>query len=123
MTMNAMRPARNYDFTEITRLLLKMRDNCVRKAEGEAYDDPERKEKYEALEAAIDLINNPSMLQRWISVKDALPEMEGKYIVCTAKGSVYCAKFSTRHGPCFHTDMYTHITHWMPLPVPPEEEV
>ena len=27
MTMNAMRPARNYDLTEITRLLLKMRDN------------------------------------------------------------------------------------------------
>lgn len=57
----------------------------------------------------------------WISVKERLPETEGKYIVCTAKGSVYCAKFSTRHGPCFHTDMYTHITHWMPLPEPPEE--
>ena len=59
---------------------------------------------------------------QWISVKERLPEMEGKYIVCTAKGSVYCAKFSTRHGPCFHTDLYTHITHWMPLPEPPEEE-
>ncbi len=57
----------------------------------------------------------------WISVKERLPETEGKYIVCTAKGSVYCAKFSTRHGPVFHTDMYTHITHWMPLPEPPEE--
>lgn len=60
---------------------------------------------------------------QWISVKERLPEMEGKYIVCTAKGSVYCAKFSTRHGPAFHTDMYTHITHWMPLPEPPKEEV
>ena len=58
----------------------------------------------------------------WISVNDRLPEMEGKYIVCTAKGSVYCTKFSTRHGPSFHTDMNTHITHWMPLPEPPEEE-
>ena len=59
---------------------------------------------------------------KWISVEERLPEKEGKYIVCTAKGSVYCTKFSTRHGPCFHTDMYTHITHWMPLPEPPKEE-
>lgn len=59
---------------------------------------------------------------QWISVKERLPETEGKYIVCTAKGSVYCAKFSTRHGPAFHTDMYTHITHWMLLPELPEEE-
>ena len=58
----------------------------------------------------------------WISVEERLPDGEGKYIVCTAKGSVYCAKFSTRHGPSFHTDMNTHITHWMPLPEPPEEE-
>lgn len=29
MTMNAMRPARNYDLTEITRLLLKKRDNMA----------------------------------------------------------------------------------------------
>jgi hypothetical protein len=58
---DAMSPVKNYDLTEITRLLLKMRDNCVRK-EGEAYDDPERKEKYDALNDAIDLINNPSRL-------------------------------------------------------------
>lgn len=123
MTMNAMRPAGNYDLTEITRLLLKMRDNCVRKAEGEAYDDPERKEKYEALNAAIDLINNPSMLQKWISVKERLPEY-GRYMVVTQKGNA---------GPNVHTATYNRmgwwtyanfgeITHWMPLPVPPEEE-
>lgn len=63
-----------------------------------------------------------AQVPQWISVEERLPEMEGKYIVCTAKGSVYCAKFSTRHGPCFHADMYTHITHWMPMPEPPKEE-
>ena len=76
--MNTMRPVMDYDITEITRLLLNMRDNCVRKAEGEAYDDPERKKKYEALNAAIDLINNPSMLHvngDLISLEAALDEV------------------------------------------------
>lgn len=50
---------KNYDLTQITRVLLEIRDNCVPK-DGEAYDDPKRMEKYDALKAAIDLINNPS---------------------------------------------------------------
>lgn len=56
-----MRPVKNYNFTEITKLLLEMRDNCIR-GEGNIYDDPRRNEKYDALNAAIDLINNPSFL-------------------------------------------------------------
>ena len=36
------------EITEATRLLLKMRDNCVRK-NTDKYDDPLRKEKYNAL--------------------------------------------------------------------------
>ena len=58
---------------------------------------------------------------KWISVEERLPEKNGKYIVCTAKGSVYCTKFSIDVCGIFHTDMYTHITHWMPLPEPPKE--
>ena len=50
---------KNYDLTQITRVLLEIRDDCVPK-DGEAYDDPKRMEKYGALNAAIDLINNPS---------------------------------------------------------------
>lgn len=53
---------KNYDLTQITRLLLEMRENCALKKEGEAYDDPKRMEKYDALDSAIDLINNPSLL-------------------------------------------------------------
>ena len=52
---------KNYDLTQITRVLLKIRDNCVPKDE-EVYDDPKRMEKYDALNAAIYLINNPSQL-------------------------------------------------------------
>ena len=41
------------EITEATMLLLKMRDNCVRK-NTDKYDDPLRKEKYNALNMAID---------------------------------------------------------------------
>ena len=58
---------------------------------------------------------------KWISVEERLPEENGKYIVCTAKGSVYCTKFSIGVRGSFHTDVYTHITHWMPLPEAPKE--
>ena len=41
------------EITEATRLLLKMRDNCVRKY-TDKYDDTLRKDKYNALNIAID---------------------------------------------------------------------
>lgn len=41
------------EITEATRLLLQMRDNCVKKDTDE-YDDPLRKDKYNALNMAID---------------------------------------------------------------------
>ena len=60
---------------------------------------------------------------KWISVKERLPEKAGKYIVCTRKKAVYCTAFRFFHGKgYFATDTTTHITHWMPLPEPPEEE-
>ena len=123
MTMNAMRPARNYDLTEITRLLLKMRDNCVSK-EGEAYDDPERKEKYEALNDAIDLINNPSMLQGWISVKEKLPETDN-YCIVFEPGYGYEVCMYYGDGEWLTPDLSNvtrFVSRWMPLPEPPEEE-
>ena len=58
--MNLMEK-KNYDLTQITRVLLEIRDNCVPK-DGEAYDDPKRMVKYDVLKAAIDMINNPSQL-------------------------------------------------------------
>lgn len=123
---DAMSPVKNYDLTEITRLLLKMRDNCVRNAEGEAYDDPGRKEKYEALEAAIDLINNPSMLQRWINVKDRLPDNDDYYLTYTTEHTCEVYRYDgDGEWVTAWDDTANHdITHWMPLPLPepPEEE-
>ena len=59
--MNDMMNQKRYDLPEITGLLLKMRENCILKQDT-VYDDPERMKKYDALNAAIDMINNPSLL-------------------------------------------------------------
>ena len=55
---------------------------------------------------------DPVRRAQWISVEDELPKEEGKYIVCTERGSVYCARFSKSCGyeGIFKTDMNTHIT-------------
>ena len=58
-------------------------------------------------------------MQEWVSVDERLPEETGKYIVCTAKNTVYLAKYysNVKH---FGIEAHTHITHWMPLPAPPK---
>lgn len=116
---------KNYDLTEITRLLLEMRENCIPKA-GNAYEDPNRAEKYEALNAAIDLINNPSLLTRWISVKDRLPDTQHIMLVCTKNRNgvpkIAMASYHDGFGWCGSGGRWGNVTHWMPLPETPKEE-
>ena len=122
--MADLMPKKNYDLTEITRLLLEMRENCIPQA-GNAYEDPKRTEKYDALNAAIVLINNPSLLTRWISVKDEPPPSKFVFAWCTLTQSVEIAKYK---GTLWRTQESRHalnadwITHWMPLPEAPKEE-
>lgn len=74
----------------------------------------------------------------WISVKDRLPEKDGKYLVCVGDSGYYkIAAFSTDKTK---ENTYTErgygwsdydcdygfyevkrVTHWMPLPEPPKE--
>ena len=75
----------------------------------------------ELLDAADTIEALEAAQPKWISVEDRLPEKDGKYIVCTAKCSVYCTRFKAYgKSGSFQTDINTHITHWMPLPEPPE---
>jgi hypothetical protein len=67
----------------------------------------------------------------WISVKDRLPDVDGKYLVARVEGgrySISVRKFR-KEVPCWYTGYCGHwerrtngITHWMSLPEPPKGE-
>lgn len=62
----------------------------------------------------------PSIIQKeWISVKDRLPEKSGDYIVCSAHDGHALPKVVYFDNSAGWYD--SAITHWMPLPKPPEE--
>ena len=118
--MADMMPKKNYDLTEITRLLLAMRNSHI----------PRSGASYDALNAAIDLINNPSLLTKWISVKDRLPKpfsdvlivLHGRILDSTVDIAWFDNNgYELRNGQTFYKNEDI-ITHWMPLPEPPKEE-
>lgn len=126
--MADMMPKKNYDLTEITRLLLKMRENCVPK-DGDAYEDQDRSKKYDALNAAIDLINNPSMVQKWKSVKDEPPKEWKAADGTLINYLVYMPEYGVDVGNYLETakmwvciGLPAKVTHWAPLPEPPKNE-
>ncbi len=65
------------------------------------------------------------MPNEWISVKDRLPEFNGRYLTCDEYGNIHIFF----HGPSFAeipfgikecNPRYYPPTHWMPLPEPPK---
>ena len=125
--MADMMEKKDYDLTEITRLLLEVRDNCIAKT-GYLYGDPKRAEKYDALNAAIFLINNPSTSKQWISVEDRLPKVHQVVIAHTVYNRYEFLKLTRRERPTFISSRGCEwwdamdVTHWMPLPEPPKED-
>lgn len=85
--------------------------------------------------AVLDIIDNAPSVNRCISVKDALPDTDGEYLVYTDHYEI--AEYDTELQQFGHTDEYkdemgynivewyelNNVTHWMPLPKPPESEV
>lgn len=76
----------------------------------------------DVLEGAADMLEQDA--PGWISVEDRLPPTRGYYLVCT-----YTAYYRTQCISKVFFDgklwgsvrkRYTNITHWMPLPEPPE---
>lgn len=74
---------------------------------------------------------------KWIPVEEKLPDKDGRYLVCDG-GDVLEACFSptgqlrrNQNGgfdrlpswsttDCYESEDLDHVTHWMPLPNPPE---
>ncbi len=70
------------------------------------------------------------MIMEWISIKDQPPEKEGSYLVyltVRGRGRWKVARFNTsspQKKPHFYANQTfsaKDITHWMPLPEPPQD--
>ena len=78
------------------------------------------------------LMQDAPSVNRWIPVSERLPEQSGYYLVCDStaefdniRGRQDVSKFVIgRHGGHWYGAIRgEYITHWMPLPEPPESEV
>ena len=61
------------------------------------------------------------MTENWISVEDRLPEKSDYFIVYKNDGRMAVARFQSRGKRTHWGKGNCKITHWMPLPEPPEE--
>lgn len=71
-------------------------------------------------DAHLELLKNEKK-QGWISVENRLPETDDHVLCCTQnkKGVQTVVRGFYMDG--WHCGMNTNVTHWMPLPDPPED--
>ena len=88
------------------------------------YDDEQGFEI--AYKVDIDALPTLTPPNEWVSVEDELPARDGIYLVYTTRGSVTTAHF---YAEKIFRDDYKrkaswqgnrNVTHWMPLPTPPD---
>lgn len=108
---------------------MNVREKLVELLNNSFAEQYEKRGLLTAPHTATDLIAHGVTVQEWISVKDRLPDVDGKYLVARAEGgrySISVRKFR-KEVPCWYTGYCGHwerrtngITHWTPLPPAPE---
>ena len=71
--------------------------------------------------AAADMLEQDA--QRWISVKDKLPNDDATYLACGCDGYLLADYAGDGEWESFDlTNVTRYVSYWMPLPKEPEEE-
>jgi Lar family restriction alleviation protein len=65
--------------------------------------------------------NTRAPQSEWISVSDRLPDADGRYLIVSHGGNIVTRMFYTHHDKSFFNRVIA--THWMPLPLPPKEDL
>ena len=60
-------------------------------------------------------------MSEWISVKDRLPEKDGRYLAITKHYKQPVIAQYTKNEKYPWNWLMNNVTHWMPLPEPPKE--
>lgn len=65
-------------------------------------------------------------MNNWISVKERMPEVKTDVLAIDSVGDYFLAAVDQSDGKTWRDEWFAviefPITHWMPLPEPPEEE-
>ena len=89
-------------------------------------------EQVDPLEAVADyLLDNGVTFQKWIPVTERLPDSQGTYLCRYGFGQFVdymttgCIDWIAfdKHPHWQHASTGLFVTHWMPLPEPPKEDV
>ena len=94
--------------------------DALMKEAGRLWSDmPDGEELSKELMKAI---NHAPTVSGWVSVKDRMPEQNGDYLAYTRDGIVWPYFFMAGVWEDALGNSTDTVTHWMPLPEPPEED-
>ncbi len=57
----------------------------------------------------------------WVKCSERMPELDVPVLVHTGSGMRIDKAYDFGDGVSFYEDLYGDVTHWMPLPTPPQD--
>lgn len=111
-------------------------DNVLERIENIAQHWQKHGKKYEAMlvpsvvKSIIDSVPTITPSSEWVSVEDRLPDTAGEFLVVyhpcygdKVTSEIRVGIDSFRGKTAWAKRKYQRVTHWMPLPKPPKEEL
>lgn len=80
-------------------------------------------EKFGAIKGAVITVitNELTPASDWVKCSERMPEIDVPVLVHTGSGMEIDHTYDFGDGASFYNDLYDDVTHWMPLPAPPQD--